>query len=141
MADWANTTSTVRTTFSTAWTALANSIPLYHIDQEPDLDTLQDSTFVRLAITFGESRQVAIGGGISGRRVRTPGIAAVQVFQPNGLGDGQLYRLADSIASVWQVSTINGIIFRATSLQAIQRDGPWVILPTFTPFQCDEFVE
>jgi hypothetical protein len=134
------TTSTIRTTFNTAWTALGTGIPLYFVDQEPDLDDLQDTTFMRLSISFGESLQVSMGGGDTGKRVRTPGIVAIQVFQPNGLGDGQLYRLADNIASVWQVSTINGIVFRATSPQTIQRDGPWIILPVFTPFQCDDYV-
>jgi hypothetical protein len=140
VADFQFVTSTIRTTFETAWATAQPTIPLYHIDEEPPIEDIQNSTYVRLSITFGDGNQVAMGGGTTGRRVRTVGIAAVQVFQPNGQGDGQLYRLADSIASVWQVSTIAGIVFRATSAQAIQRDGSWVMLPVFTPFQADEYV-
>ena len=124
----------------TGWEAANPTVPVYFIGQKIPIETLEDSTWIRLTINFGESQQVAMGGGTSGKRVRTVGVAAVQIFQPNGLGDGQLFRLADSLASIWQVSTIQGIVFRAASAQPIQRDGPWMILPVFTPFHADEYV-
>lgn len=140
MSDFDSVASIIRTTFKTGWEAANPAVPLFFIGQKIPVDDLQDRTWVRLAVNFGESQQVAMGGGSTGKRVRTAGVAAAQIFQPNGTGDGPLFRLADSLASIWQVSTIAGIVFRAASAQPIQRDGPWVMLPVFTPFQADEYV-
>lgn len=140
MANYANISSCIRTHFDTQWTALGNGIPHYFAGQAVDLDQLANRTWVRMSVNFGESQQVAMGGGLTGKRVRTAGIAAVQIFKPAEEGQGELFRLADSIASIWQVSTIESIVYRATSVQTIQMDGPWVMLPVFTPFQADEYV-
>lgn len=140
MADFDNIASCIRQEFDTQWPTLQPTIDHYFIGQTIPIKELENSTWVRVAINFGESQQVAMGGGTSGRRVRTVGVVAVNIFAPNGGGDGQLFRLADSVASIWQVSTIQGIVYRAASAQPIQRDGPWVILPVFTPFFADEYV-
>lgn len=132
--------SDIRLLFEAGWVALDNGIPHFFMSEDVPLDDLSDRTWVRLGIGFGDTSQVAMGGGTTGRRIREIGIATVQIFKPSGTGDGELFRLADNVASIWQVSTINGIVFRATSPQVLQRDGPWTMLPVFTPFHVDDYV-
>jgi len=140
MSTYATITSLIRQQFVTGWGVLQPSIPYYFDGQDIDKDLISNRTWVRMSILLGESSQVAMGGGTTGRRVRTVGIAEVRLFKPSGGGHGELYRLADSVASVWQLSTMDGILYRAASAQAITTDGPWVILPVQTPFQADEYV-
>lgn len=132
--------SCVRQAFDAGWLALGNGIPHYFAGQTIPITELEDQTWVRLKVDLGDSEQVSMGGGATGKRVRTVGVAAVSIFKPTGEGHGELFRLSDSIASIWQVSTIQGIVYRATSVQSIQTDGPWEIQPVFTPFYADDFV-
>lgn len=140
MSDFAAQTSDIRQVFNTAWLALDNGIPHFFQGEDKAIADLKDQTWVRLNINLGEVTQVAMGGGTTGKRIRMVGIAAVQIFKPAADGYGELYRLADSVASIWQVSTISGIVFRATSTQPVQVDDPWVMLPVFTPFHVDDYV-
>lgn len=141
MSDFAEQTSDIRQIFNAAWIALDNGIASFFDGETVPIDELKNQTWVRMSIQLGDTLQVSMGGGTTGKRVRNVGIASVQIFKPAGGGYGELYRLADNVASIWQVSTIDGIVFRATSAQPVQVDGPWVMLPVFTPFHVDEYVD
>lgn len=141
MSDFANLASKIRQQFVTAWalTEFAD-LPYFFDGQDIGKDDIENRTWLRVSVEIGESTQVAMGGGASGRRVRTVGVAMVRIFKPSGGGHGELYRIADSVASVWQLGTIDCVLYRAAAVQPVQTDGPWTILPVNTPFQADEYV-
>lgn len=140
MSDFAAQTADIRQLFDAAWIALDNSISHFFDGETVPIADLKDQTWVRMSVLLGDTLQVSMGGGTTGKRIRNIGVASVQIFKPPGTGYGELYRLADNVASIWQVSTIDGIVFRATSAQPVQVDETWVMLPVFTPFHVDDYV-
>ncbi len=94
-----------------------------------------DAAWVRLAVIEGESRQVSMGQCRTFRRV---GVVAVQIFVPVGDGTGLAKSLADSVRDTFEGLTIDGVIFRATSLNPAGTQGAWVQFNANTPFQADE---
>lgn len=129
-----STAQTVRGRFASEWLIQQPNVPVFY--DNAGVDTIpRDSSWVRLTVLFGESAQVEFGNQ---RRWRRIGIAAVQIFVPAGVGDGLAQELGDSVTAVYEGRTISGVIFRATSLERIGIDGPWLQMNASTPFQSDD---
>jgi hypothetical protein len=132
---------TIRTRFNDQWPTLQPTVPHYFAGQEVPFRELAERAWVRLTILPGNVAQAAIGGATgSGRVKRTTGIAVVSIFVPIAEGDGLAQELADSVASVWEMSTLSGVIFRATTPQRIAEEGAWLQYNATTPYQGDTLV-
>lgn len=134
----AATAAIIRDRFATQWALLSPTYPAVYAGQPVQNIEVNNAPWVRLTMLPGESRQVGFGN--SGRRKRTIGSANVQVFVPTGTGDGVAQEIVDTIASIWELSTIQGVIFRATSVQRVGEDGAWLQYNADTPYQADELV-
>lgn len=135
---FADVTQIIRERFNTQWQALSPTYLHFFAGVPITRDQINNRPWVRVTIQPGETRQVGFSN--SGRRKRTVGNIVVQVFVPAGEGDGLAQELADRVASIWEMSTIQGVIFRATSVQRVGEDGAWLQYNTTTPFQADALV-
>ena len=129
---------TLRERFNTQWATFSPTYPHFFPGQPWIRAISTIPRWVRLAINFGLAEQVGFTN--AGARKRTPGVAQVQIFVPAGLGDGLAQELADQVASVWELSKISGVLFRATSVQRVGTDGAWLQFNADTPFQADWIV-
>lgn len=130
---------TIREQFAAQWATLQPTVPYYFAGVPIDRQTIEGRAWVRLTILPGQTQQVGFNGS-GGRRKRTQGVANVQIFVPSGAGDGLAQELADSVAEVWEMRTIEGVIFRATSVQRAGEDGAWLLYSATTPYQGDTLV-
>lgn len=137
MAEYSIISATIRTIFDAGMIIAQPTLLRFYDGQKVEASQINNREFVRLNIIFGQSKQVAMGNS---RLVRTVGIASVGIWIPSTTGHGRAYTIADSIASIWQVSTMSGVIFRACSLNPVGEDGPWTQFNAVTPFQSDELV-
>lgn len=129
----------IRERFNTQWATYSPTYDLYFSGVAVPQSTINgDAAWVRLTINFGETQQV--GFQSAGRRKRTVGVAQAQIFVPVNTGDGLGYELADRVADIWEMSTIQTVIFRATSIQRVGEDGAWLQFNANTPFQGDTLV-
>ena len=138
MSLFAETAQTIRTRFNTQWASFSPTYQHFFAGQPIDHNAINGVPWVRLTILPGESRQVGFSN--SGRRKRTVGIASVQIFVPTSIGDGLAQELADQVAMCWEMLTISGVIFRATSVQRVGEDGAWLQFNADTPWQADALV-
>jgi len=129
---------TIRTRFNTQWATFSPTYPHFFSGQPVDQASINNTPWVRLTLNFGISEQVGFTN--AGARKRTPGSAQVQIFVPAGSGDGLAQELADQVASVWEMTKISGVLFRATSVQRVGTDGAWLQFNADTPFQADWIV-
>lgn len=127
--------STIRSRMATEWPTLQPSIPVLY--DNTGQAAPKDSAYVNLTILFGDSFQVEMGNL---RRLRNSGLLTVQIFVPTGVGDGLAQELGDSVGDVFQLRTVSGVIFRATSLLRVGVDGPWLQYNASTPFQQDDLI-
>jgi len=127
---------TIRQRFAAEWPNVQPNVPVTYGDSETP-DHPDDQSWVRLTVLSGDQNQVSMG---QLRRFRRPGVVVVQIFVPAGSGDGEARELADSVASVFQGRTINGVIFRGTGLNRVGVDGAWVQYNATTPYQADDLV-
>ena len=126
----------IRSRFITQWATFSPTYTLVQSGQPTPTESVNDAPWVKLSTLFGESRQVGFSN--AGPRKRTVGNAVVQIFVPAGTGDGLAESLSDRVADVWEMTTIQGVIFRATSVQRVGEDGTWLQYNATTPFQVDE---
>lgn len=90
--------------------------------------------WVRLNILPASSRQVATVGD----KWRHPGVVSVQIFVPEGTGDGKAYAIADDVAAVFQGMTLSGVRFKATSANTVGPDADgWYQVQADTDFEYD----
>jgi hypothetical protein len=75
------------------------------------------------------------------RRVRRRGLVVVDIFVPAGSGDGTAKEYADIVAGIFQLRSVNGVVFQATSCDRVGPDGPWVQYSASTPFYADTLVD
>ena len=139
MANLDATARCIRQAFDAGMQTRLPALKRFYEGQPVTSAEVNNDAFCRLDIIFGDANQVG-AGGLSGRRVRTIGVAMVGIWTPRGEGYGEVYRIADTIADIWQVSTIQGIIYRASSLVPAGEEGSWVQHNVSTPFQADEIV-
>jgi len=129
----------IRERFNTQWATFSPTYDLYFSGIAVPQSVINgDNPWVRLTINWGDTVQVGIQS--AGRRKRTIGVAQVQIFVPINTGDGLGIELADRVADVWEMSTIETVIFRATSIQRVGEEGAWLQFNANTPFQGDTLV-
>ena len=129
---------TIRTRFDTQWQLNSPTYLHFFAGQPVTAEQINGVPWVRMTILPGETTQVGFSN--SGRRKRTVGIADVQIFVPVAQGDGLAQQIADQVASLWEMSTISGVIFRATNVQRVGEEGAWLQYNAQTPYQADELV-
>jgi len=127
--------TTIRTRFDTEFPLLQASVP-YTFDNQGELNAFtKDEAWVRVTILNGTAQQVEMGNK---KRWRRPGVLEIQIFLPTGDGTGLKDRIGDTIRDIFEGRTIDGVVFRATSLERSGIDGPWIQFNCSTPFQADE---
>lgn len=134
----APTATIIRQRFEALWVTFSPTYLHFYAGQPVEASEINGVPWVRLTILPGESSQVGFSN--AGRRKRTLGIASVQIFVPAGAGDGVAQEISDKVALVWEMTTISGVIFRATSVQRVGEDGAWLQFNADTPYQADELV-
>jgi len=95
----------------------------------------EQAPWIALNIRAGDSSQIELGQTPT---YRNPGSIIVQIFVPQGQGDGEAYAIADAVASAIRGITVNGVRFRATSPP--QFTGPtssWLQYNSVTSFEFD----
>lgn len=131
------TEQTIRERFAAQWPTLQPNVE-YTFDNQGELNPNNTGeAWVRVTVLQGTANQVEMGNK---RRWRRPGTLEVQIFLPTGTGTGLATELADTIRDIYEGRTINGVIFRATSLGPGNVDGPWRQFNVSTPFQADELL-
>lgn len=138
MTTHAEAAQIIRERFNTQWATFSPTYQVFYDGQPVENSQINGVPWVRLTILPGETRQ--IGFSNAGRRRRTTGLAVAQIFIPAATGDGLAIELADQVASVWEMTTIQGVIFRATSVQRVGEDGAWLQYNASTPWQVDALV-
>ena len=126
-----STANTIRSRFNTQFSSSRPNVEIAweNVHFEPN----NGKPWVRFTITEGESFQSAITP-----EFRHPGVIIVQVFTPDGQGDGEARAIADDVVSAFQGVTDAGIIYRAGSVNVIGADGNgWYQINVSIPFQYD----
>lgn len=137
MTFFASERKAIGQTFKTEWVVGVD--PRTPIAYPNKAFTPPDSAWVRLAIVNGETLRLSLGP--NGEH-RWAGIVYVQVFVPQGSGDGEARSLADEAAKIFRdraLATDDGgsITFRSPSIQQIGPDGRWWQLNVICPYQRD----
>lgn len=132
---FASDSQTIRERFNTEWPLEQPTIPFSFADV--DYNPPKNITWVRLNVLPGDQRQVGLGRV---RRFRRIGTVLVQIFVPAGSGDGLAKELADSVANIFMGRTVNGVIFRGTSVDRLGVDGAWTLWRAETPYQADDCI-
>lgn len=132
---FAATEAAIRSRFNTQWSSLQPAIPAFFDNAGDDVTPPEDSTWVRLTVLPGASRQVEMGNT---RRWRRVGVLVVQIFVPAASGTGLALELGDTVRDIFEGLTVSGVIFRATSLNRVGLDGAWLQYNASTAFQADE---
>jgi hypothetical protein len=96
-----------------------------------------DSAWVHLRIQHGEGSQISSGKEQS-RRFRQPGVASVQIYVPEGTGDGLAYRIADDVKASLRGQTVDHVRFRSQGMARGGPDGAWWLLTVNVQFDFDE---
>jgi hypothetical protein len=126
--------SLIRSRFETQWTALRPAVTAI-FDNVGDTAKPEDEAWIRLVVLPGNSGQVEFG---MTRRWRRAGVVSVQIFVPAASGTGLAMELGDTVKTIFEGLTVSGLIFRATSLNRVGLDGPWLQYNANTPYQADE---
>lgn len=124
----------IRQRFEALWPG-AVSPAVLHTYGDVRLDPPNRVPWVRLSVLSGETRQASMGAAT--RLKRTVGVVVVDIFVPAGDGDGLARRLGDLVADIFELRTVSGVVFRATTLERVGPDGPWLQWSASTPYQAD----
>jgi hypothetical protein len=133
---YANDSAVIRQRFAAQWAGVSPTIAYTFGDVK--FDPPAAAPWVRLTILPGEAVQVEMG---MKRRVRRTGLVVVDIFVPAGSGDGLAKSLGDAVAGIFQLRTLSGVVFRATSMERVGPDGPWVQYSASTPYQADSLID
>lgn len=130
----------IRERFVSGWTATSPiPAPYYFAGQPSRVSERNREAWVRLTIVPQSTVQTALSG-VSGRRKRTVGLIQVDIYVPTAQGEGAAQRLCDDVAALWEMTTADGIIYRATSVQRVGEVENWLVYQASTPFQGDTLV-
>jgi len=134
MPDFEAAANTIRSQFNSQFGALS---PTYDIAWENVTFTPPDrEPWVRFTIREGEASLPAFGGGSN--VYRHPGVVIVQVFAPDGTGDGTARQIADSIAAIYRGKRLSGVrFFDAPYINVVGTDGAWFQINVYAPFEYD----
>ena len=96
----------------------------------PDADE-----FIRIAVLFGTSKRMQIGGGA----YRHPGIVAVQIFQREGVGINRGVELADVVSTAFRDKVNSEVNYQVPYVTKFPNayEG-WYQVQVSIPFYIDE---
>jgi len=100
-------------------------------------DKPDNANWCRFTIEFGERFAASFGSPGANRR-RTVGAAFAQLFAPIENGDGELFEIADYIASKFDAVNADGVVFKITSAKKIGRSGDSWQINVVCPFYADD---
>jgi len=133
MPDFDTAATTIRSEFATEFTT--HDIAWENVTFTPP----NGEPWVRLTIREGEASLPAFGGGSN--VYRHPGTVIVQVFTPDGTGDGQAREIADSVADIFRGKRLSGVrFFDAPYINTVGTDGAWFQINVTMPFEYDLLV-
>lgn len=94
-------------------------------------DAVRHEPWVALFVQPATGRQVEVGG-----RDRYTGTIIVQVFVPQGDGDGEAWAIADAVKEALGRGTHDGVLYRSGYVDNVGGDGRgWHQLNVNVPFQ------
>lgn len=96
------------------------------VDTNGDVvDKPGDAPWVRLSIRLASGDQVTLGR-VGSRGFRHAGVVIVQIFVPQGRGDGTAYDIADAVADTLRGVTTQSVRFLAPDPpEFVGPDGGW----------------
>lgn len=116
--------------------AFGATVPTVH-DNAPDRRETKD-LFAHFTVISGDSDQKSLGHS---PRVRTTGIASINLYSPSGEDDSAVLALADRIRDEFSLVTVTGeggtVVFQAASLKPMGRVGGWWQVNVSCPFYSD----
>jgi len=93
------------------------------------------SAWVHLRIQHGEGSQIGLGRT---PLYRQPGVASVQIYVPEGAGDGTAYTIADAVKASLRGQTVSDVRFRSQGMARGGPDGAFWLLTVNVQFDFDE---
>ncbi len=120
----------IESRFETQW-ASATSIDFDNVDFVPTPGT----SFVRLTILDGDSRQVSLGDSPLYRSI---GVIIISIFTPLDIGSATGRTLADNAAAIFRGWQSSGIVCRSPSIQRVGKTNGWFQYNVNVPFYRDE---
>jgi hypothetical protein len=106
-------------------------------DNEPNQDPPgAKSLWCRVSVIVGDSIQVGFGSG-AGPDVRTPAIAAVQIFGPYGSGTATIESEAAALKNHLVALSSGGVRFTVPRVRTPGRSGAFWVVNVESPFFFD----
>lgn len=92
--------------------------------------------WVRLTIMDGDSENISLSSASTVRK-RYDGTIYTSIFVPSGTGTGTARTHADSIAAIWDNTTISGVKTLLSEIDRGPMESEWFSLIVKTPFYYD----
>lgn len=124
---------TIRQRFEAQWTAQSPTVAHFYSGQPVSVFQISRRPWVRCTAMPHAAGQGLVGG----RRKRVTGTAIVDVWTPVAEGDGLAIELCDQVAGVWELTSVAGVVFGASSIQRLPGSGPWLQYVVSTPWRAD----
>lgn len=129
--DFEDAQKAIEVLFNTQW-GTTTHIAFDNVDWKPEATTLK---WVRLNVLTGDSITAGLHGDVN--LYRSAGVIVVQVFVKEGEGVRTALLLADQAAAIFRGLQIDGIIYRAPSVERIGPSDGWYQVNVNIPFQWD----
>lgn len=95
------------------------------LDNAGTLDVAKEKTaWCRVTVVPSETDQASMGG--NSRLFRDRGVVIVQLFVKQNEGTGLLEELSSFVRELLQGRTVDGVVFRTTSVARIGLSGSWM---------------
>ena len=134
MSGYVGEKATIRGWFRDGW---ESGVPIHLIEGSAFKDKPTNAPWARLAIRPREARVASVGGPTA-VNFRHDGDIILEIFTPDGLGDGRATELADLGCSIIRGKQDGGIVcWSARAIPLGTRDG-WVRVNVIGPYQRDE---
>jgi hypothetical protein len=132
-SDWDDVHKTIEERMTSLWNTATAALLWDNVKGEPPSD---GTPWIRTTIVEGQSVKIELGG--SPGRHRSVGVVMFQIFTAIDKGSRPARAVAKALAILFRSVTVNGIIFKAPSLQRVgdTKDG-WYQMNLVCPFRWD----
>ena len=124
---FAQAAQSIRERFSAEWSRTPIAYPNTPFEKP-------SGPWIRVTVRGSSAEQVATVS----KRLRHEGAVFVQVFTPEGQGDGEALSIADDVAALLEAQTLGGIRFYAATRrpEGVDENG-WYMVIVSIPFEYD----
>ncbi len=129
--DFEDAQKSIETRFSTLW-GTTTEIAYDNVEHTPGPTTI---SWVRLNVLTGDSIVAGLAGSVN--LYRNVGVIVVQVFVKEGEGVRVALLLADTAAAIFRGTQVDGVLYRAPSVERIGPSDGWYQINVNIPFQWD----